>query len=202
MDICVSADHKNDIWKLFKTFPSWNCRERLQTTLPYGLGASGLMHATLLFLRHHPPLPWRGQPSCRDVFALGWPLTSFCTFSSSVLQLSPVTHTIHAPSQPGTGKLIRTETSGLFPIPSMFVFSFLIQKLSLEAFRSKQNVYSASAGKFCFISLLKRLFAYLTFFSFFFSHSTPLGVVGWQTLMMLLLLPLPFLHLVHPSAEP
>lgn len=192
MDICVSADHKNAIWKLFKTFPSWNCLERLQTTLPYGLVAYGLMHATLLFLHHHPPLPWWGQSSCRDKFTLGWFFTCFCTFSS---------HSHHLCSQPA-----RYRQHSMYrnrwphPHPMHVCFFLLIQKLPVEAFRTKQNAYSASAGKFYLF--VEKIFSVFDVFSSFFSCSTLFGVLVWQILMILLLLPSPFLHVFYPLAEP
>lgn len=202
MDICVSADHKNAIWKLFKTFPSWNCLERLQTTLPYGLVACGLMHANTAVPASPPSPSMMGPAILQGCIRFRMLLNIFLHF----LQLNTAafsSHSHHLCSQPARYRQLSTHRNK-WPLhhPMHVCFSFLIQKLPLEAFRSKQNAYSASSGKFCFISLLKRLFVYLTSFSPSFSLSTPCGVLVWQTFMMLLLLPSPFPHLVHPLAEP
>lgn len=122
------------------------------------------------------------------------------------LQLSAAafsSHSQHLCSQPARYRQQNMHRNQWpLPHPTHVCFFFLIQKLPLEAFRSKQNVYFPSAGKFCFISLLKTLLAYLPFFFLFLRTSTTFGVLGWQTLMRLLLLPLPFLHLVHPLDKP
>lgn len=197
MVICVSADHKNPVWKLFKFFPSWNCFERLQTTLPYGSLAYGLMHATLMFLRRHcPPLPWRDQQCCRDVFAIGCSLTS-CTFSSSTLQLSPVVHrrislvvTLPAswwtlPASLGTGSSIHTETSVLSPIPShTIVFSSLSKNFHGKHLETNKMHTLLQLESFAsFLCCEPKLFGCLIFSSSFFSLSTPLGVLEWETFM-------------------
>lgn len=159
MVICVSADHKNPVWKLFKLFPSWNRLERLQTTLPYALVAYGLMHAMLLFLHYRcPPLPWQDQQCCRNVFAIGVPWHSLifspvqcCSFLQLFAMVMLPTSCWMLPAPPGTHNSTHTKPSVL--PPTVTCFFLLFQKPPQEAFQSKQNECSASAGKFYFISL-------------------------------------------------